>query len=285
MQSLPSALLERFPVSFKTIAGIIRCAHKYQAENVAHYAGLRLRQAFRMPQFNPLLLAPQSWKQVWARWKADGHAFPDMELHDAIEAVSLLRLIHTDAEPTVLPLTWALYLCVLCGPEALMEATRSDGEITARLSSDDYVLCMKASLGLTRDCYRGVQLVLTKLLESLPGTSPFSFGSAVCKNPPGQCKEAVTQMARKQATEKISYTLFDLFIHVGQRSSVSKAYTECCGQLCSICQTRLHACFSEVTAELLYELPSYFSLPAPPIAPPLSFSVVDNGRDRDVDLW
>ena len=160
-----------------------------------------------------------------------------------------------------------------------MEATRSNGEITARLSSDDYVLCMKASLGLTRDCYRGVQLVLTKLLESLPVTS------ALCKNPPGQCKEAVTQMARKQATEKISYTLFDLFIHVGQRSSVSKAYTECCGQLCSICQTRLHACFSEVTAELLRELPSYFSLPTPPIASPLSFSVVDNGRDRDVDLW
>ena len=55
------ALVERVPISFATLAGIIRCAHKYQADDAANWAGKCLIKAFERPYF----YHATPWKGVW----------------------------------------------------------------------------------------------------------------------------------------------------------------------------------------------------------------------------
>ena len=246
-------------LSFQSIAGIIRCAHKYEADEIVHFAGLRLLDAFEPPDLLPTapLSDPISWDELWTMWKTS-RGFPDLELLDAPEAVSLLRLISTDG-PGMEQISWALYLCILCGLEKLLIGVERKDRAPARLSNEDHALCTQVLLTLSRECYRGVQLIFKKMLQSSPdeGSSlPQIHWSCQSAD---SCREAITQMALKQATEDISYTLFDLFIHIDCRSSVSEAYETNIESLCATCSERLDFCSGEVYADLLGDLPSYFS--------------------------
>ena len=257
LYSFIRVIMERAPLSFQSIAGIIRCAHKYQADDIVHFAGLRLLEAFEPPDlFSAYRLSePISWDELWTMWKTS-RGFPDLELLDAPEAVSLLRLISTDGMEQI---SWALYLCILCGLEQLLIGVERKDRAPARLSNEDHALCTQVLLTLSRECYRGVQLIFKKMLQSLPdeGSSQPQFHWS-CQSA-DSCREAITQMALKQATEDISYTLFDLFIHIDCRRSVSEAYETNHESLCATCSERLNSCSDEVYADLLGDLPSYFS--------------------------
>ena len=249
--------MERASLSFQSIAGIIRCAHKYQADDIVHFAGLRLLEAFEPPDLfsaDPLSESI-SWDELWTMWKTS-RGFPDLELLDAPEAVSLLRLISTDRMEQI---SWALYLCILCGLEQLLTGVERKDRPPARLSNEDYALCTQALLTLARECHRGVQLIFERLLQSLldEGSSQPQFHWG-CQNA-DSCREAITQMSLQQATEDISYTLFDLFIHIDCRSSVSQAYKTNHESLCATCFERLNSYSEDVYTDLLSDLPSYFS--------------------------
>ena len=245
--------------SFRTIAGVIRCAHKYQADDMAHHARRRLLRAFQLPvrvHIHSPQDSPTSWASLWGSWKERGDTFPDFEIHDAIELVSLLRLIDEDADSPARPLSWALYLSTLCGPTVLKEGVQRRSGAIAQLSNEDYALCMKASIQMARDCHRSVQLVFRRFLLDEDATRGSSRKRAVS----GKCREAVRKMAEAHAMENVAYTLFDLFLLIEHRSRVSKAYQVYSKELCNRCCSRLSRYSAEVAAETLINLPTYFSI-------------------------
>ena len=130
-------LERRVPISFQTLTGILRCAHKYQADKALEHTRARFLEvlypyAVNISHISARLEGRDTTKSI-RRPTA-----PDMEINDAIEAVLLLRLLDPDVKDTdTRPLSWALYMCTLCDPIALRNGyARMGTEDTFRLSAE-----------------------------------------------------------------------------------------------------------------------------------------------------
>ncbi|KAI0668527.1 hypothetical protein C8Q78DRAFT_1081384 [Trametes maxima] len=135
--------LRKFPIipgermEFAELAALIRMSHKYHVEDLHS----RAMHHFKLYFTNDLA--------VWDTAGVDGNLFLHITPPDAITAINLARLTHTDS---VLPT--ALYLCCQLDAELTAGVERPDGS-TERLEPKDLELVLRGRTELVRASTRG----------------------------------------------------------------------------------------------------------------------------------
>ncbi|KAI8999007.1 hypothetical protein BD414DRAFT_533807 [Trametes punicea] len=135
LRSFPIVPGER--MEFSELASLVRMSHKYHVDDLHSRAMHHLKLYFT----NDLA--------VWDSAGIDGNLFLHITPPDAITAVNLARLTHTDS---VLPT--ALYLCCQLDAELTAGVERPDGS-TERLDPKDLELVLRGRTELVRASTRG----------------------------------------------------------------------------------------------------------------------------------
>ncbi|KAI0747641.1 hypothetical protein C8Q80DRAFT_688169 [Daedaleopsis nitida] len=227
--------LRKFPIipgermEFAELAALIRMSHKYHVEDVHS----RAMHHFKLYFTNDL--------STWDSAGADGNIFLHITPPDAIAAVNLARLTHTDS---VLPT--ALYLCCQLDEELTMGVERPDGT-TERLEQRDIELILRGRTELVRASTRGA--------------------CSICKpNPSAQCvnkgcdralREILGMMLDGLQKDPIGdiagYAALDSWEHWIE--DVVELWP-----LCEPCRTMLHTRDMEVRKDVWKHLPQYMGI-------------------------
>ncbi|PIL28401.1 hypothetical protein GSI_09552 [Ganoderma sinense ZZ0214-1] len=231
-------------VPFARLAATVRIAHKYQAEQVLHAAGSRLR-AFFTPDVIAELHAqtathvPQDnvWESFWDRKQRECGVLVPMTGATGVEAVSIARLLGYD---DMLPL--ALLLCCACAePLELRNGVRRADGAVVRLSDGDYLGCVQAAPALARTLHMLGAAVMHKCAQATPpgGTVTHSV-----------CKKVLVVMGNEYQKEPVSGPLLDGFVWFQWRRSLPKAYAEYAQAVCDKCFLRMVQTFRETFSDM-----------------------------------
>ncbi|KAH9857656.1 hypothetical protein C2E23DRAFT_719736 [Lenzites betulinus] len=227
--------IRKFPVipgermEFAELAALVRMSHKYHVEDLHSRAMHHLKLYFT----NDL--------SVWDTAGVDGNLFLHITPQDAITAINLARLTHTDS---VLPT--ALYLCCQLDSELTTGVERSDGS-TERLDPKDLELVLRGRTELVRASTRGA--------------------CTICKpTPSGQCTSKACERALREILGMMldglqkdpigdiaGYAALDTWEHWIE--DVVELWP-----LCEPCRTMLHARDLEVRRDVWKRLPQYMGI-------------------------
>ena len=229
-------------MEFAELAALVRMSHKYHVEDVHARAMHHLKLYFT----NDLA--------TWDTAGADGNLFLHITPPDALAAVNLARLTHTDS---VLPT--ALYLCCQLDGELAAGVERPDGS-TERLEQRDLELILRARTELVRASTRGA----CAICKPVPSSQCASKG---CERALREILGMMLDGLQKDPIGDIAgYAALDSWEHWIE--DVVELWP-----LCEPCRGMLHARDLEVRKDVWKNLPLYMGVSVedwkdPTTAPP-----------------
>ncbi|KAI1788492.1 hypothetical protein LXA43DRAFT_640779 [Ganoderma leucocontextum] len=245
--------LRKFPIisgermEFAELAALVRMSHKYHVEDLHSRSMHHLKSYFT----NEL--------STWDSAGADGNLSLHITPPDAIAAVNLARLTHTDS---VLPT--ALYLCCQLDQELNLGVERADGSVE-RLDQRDLELVLRGRTELVRASTRGA----CTICKPVPGAQcASSKGGQGCERALREILSMMLDGLQKDPIGDIAgFAALDSWEHWIE--DVVELWP-----LCEPCRAMLHARDLDVRKDVWRHLPSYMGVtvedwkdPTPPVAP------------------
>ena len=246
----------RFPIipgeriEFAELAALIRMSHKYHVEDLHSRSMHHLKSYFT----NDL--------SVWDVAGADGSVSLHITPPDAIAAVNLARLTHTDS---VLPT--ALYLCCQLDQELNLGVERADGSVE-RLEPRDLELVLRGRTELVRASTRGACTICKPISSAQCVSTGSTKGQGGCERALREILGMMLDGLQKDPIGDIAgFAALDSWEHWIE--DVVELWP-----LCEPCRGMLHARDLDVRKDVWRHLPAYMGVvvddwkdPVAPVAP------------------